>query len=187
MEKTSATLLERLRTAADLPAWERFVELYTPLLLAWARRLGAGAADAEDLVQDVFAQLLRTLPGFTYDPKQRFRGWLRTVLHNRWATLRRARSAVLPAGAVELPEPAAPDGTTAEEEVEERRQLVARALRLLRRDFQPGTWQAFWQFVVCDRPAAAVAAELGVSVDAVYTAKSRVLRRLRQELAGLVD
>jgi RNA polymerase sigma-70 factor (ECF subfamily) len=176
-----------LRTAADRQAWERFVALYAPLLLAWARRLAPHEADAEDLVQDVFALLLRKLPDFVYDPRQRFRGWLRTVLHNRWATSRRGPSAVLPAGASAGPEPACPDGTTEAEEVEERRQLVARALRLVRPDFRPETWQAFWQFAVCDRPAAAVAAELGVGVAVVYAAKSRVLRRLRRELAGLLD
>jgi RNA polymerase sigma-70 factor (ECF subfamily) len=185
MDTTPASLLDRLRAATDRQAWERFVELYAPLLLNWARRLATNEADAEDLVQDVFALLLRKLPEFVYDPHRRFRGWLRTVLHNHWVTLRRNPSAVLPPATAAVPEPLCPEGT--EEEVEERRLLVARALRLVRQDFQPETWQAFWQFAVCDRPAAAVAAELGVRVDVVYTAKSRVLRRLRQEVAGLLD
>jgi RNA polymerase sigma-70 factor (ECF subfamily) len=183
--KTPASLLERLRQPDEGRAWERFVEMYTPLLLDWARRLGAGPADAEDLLQDVFALLVRKLPMFDYDPTQSFRAWLRTLLRNRWATLRRGRSAVLPAGAVEIPEPAAVDGHVEEEEY--RRYLVGRALRLLRRDFQPATWQAFWDFVVCERPAAEVAAARGVSIASVYTAKSRVLRRLRAELRGLLD
>jgi RNA polymerase sigma-70 factor (ECF subfamily) len=56
-----------------------------------------------------------------------------------------------------------------------------------RLEFQPVTWKACWEFVVCDRKADDVASELGVSVNAVYLAKSRVLRRLREELAGLLD
>jgi RNA polymerase sigma-70 factor (ECF subfamily) len=186
--KTQPSLLERVRQPDDGPAWERFVELYTPLLLEWARRLGAGPSDAEDLLQDVFALLVRKLPSFKYDPRQSFRAWLRTVLRNRWATLRRIPSAVLPAaGSAQVPEPVAADGLAEWENEEYRRQLVSRALRLLQRDFQPVTWQAFWDFVVCERPAAEVAAALSISVDSVYTAKSRVLRRLREELKGLLD
>jgi len=64
---------------------------------------------------------------------------------------------------------------------------VGRALELMRADFQPVTWQACWEFVVRDRPAAEVAAELGITINTVYLAKSRVLRRLREELAGLLD
>ncbi len=186
--KTSASLLERVRRPDDGQAWERFVELYTPLLLEWARRLGAGPSDAEDLLQDVFALLVRKLPAFEYDPQQSFRAWLRTVFRNRWATLRRIPSAVLPArGAVEVPEAVVADGLAEWEDEEDRRQIVARALRLLQHDFQPITWQAFWDFVVCERPAAEVAAARNISVDSVYTAKSRVLRRLREELKGLLD
>jgi RNA polymerase sigma-70 factor (ECF subfamily) len=73
------------------------------------------------------------------------------------------------------------------EEEEYRQALVARALAMMQAEFQPATWRACWEFVVCDRPAAEVAAELGLSVNAVYLAKSRVLRRLRERLAGLLD
>jgi RNA polymerase sigma-70 factor, ECF subfamily len=73
------------------------------------------------------------------------------------------------------------------EEREDRQQLVARALELIHRDFYPQTWRAFWEFITSDRDAATVAAELGVRVEVVYAAKSRVLRRLRQELEGRVD
>ena len=73
------------------------------------------------------------------------------------------------------------------EEEEYRRYLVRRALGLMQAEFEPATWKACWEFVVHDRPAAEVAAELGLSVNAVYLAKSRVLRRLRAELRGLLD
>src|SRR5687768_5078078 len=80
MNETSASLLERLRRPADAEAWSRFVELYTPVLFAWARGVGLQDADAADLVQDVLAGLLRSLPTFQYDPGKSFRAWLRTVL-----------------------------------------------------------------------------------------------------------
>ena len=81
---TPASLLERLRQPADPAAWSRFVELYTPLLYGWARRVGLPEQDAADLVQDVFVQLVRKLPDFTYDRHKTFRGWLRAVTLNKW-------------------------------------------------------------------------------------------------------
>ena len=72
IDRTSASLLERLRDPSDERAWGRFVELYTPLLFSWARKLGMQDADGADLVQDVLVQLLRTLPTFRYDRHQRF-------------------------------------------------------------------------------------------------------------------
>ena len=81
----------------------------------------------------------------------------------------------------------APPETDPFDEVEYRQQLVRRALQIMQAEFETTTWKACWEFVVSGRPAAEVAAELGVSVDVVYGAKSRVLRRLRQELDGLLD
>ena len=79
MNTTSFSLLERLRQPSDSAAWDRFVELYTPLLFYWGRRAGLQSADAADLVQDVFEVLLHKLPEFQYDRQKSFRSWLRTV------------------------------------------------------------------------------------------------------------
>jgi RNA polymerase sigma-70 factor (ECF subfamily) len=187
MDTTPASLLDRLRGPHDPAAWGRFVELYTPLLFTWTRRLGVADADAADLVQDVFTLLLEKLPLFTYDRRQRFRGWLWTVVRNRSVTARRRAAAAPVNGADPFPEPAQEGDAAVAEETEYRQFLVGRALQLMQAEFQPATWQAFWQCVACDRPAAAVAAELGTTVEAVYAAKSRVLRRLRQDLRGLLD
>jgi RNA polymerase sigma-70 factor (ECF subfamily) len=187
MNSTPTTLLERLRLPEPHDAWERFVKLYTPLLFCWARGIGLQDADAADLVQDVFTALLQRLPEFTYDRHKSFRAWLRTVTVNKWRETQR-RTAHGPVTGVEnLAElaGAAPDDGFWEEEY--RNHLVGRALDLMQTDFEPATWQACWEFVVSGRPAAAVAAELGTTVDVVYNAKSRVLRRLRQELDGLLD
>jgi RNA polymerase sigma-70 factor (ECF subfamily) len=80
-----------------------------------------------------------------------------------------------------------PDAAEAVWEAEYRQHLVGQAVRLMQGDFQPATWKACWGLVVEGRPVAEVAAELGLTLDAVYAARSRVLRRLRQELAGLLD
>jgi RNA polymerase sigma-70 factor (ECF subfamily) len=183
MHTTSISLLERLKLPAAQESWKRFVDLYTPLLFYWARRLGLQEADAADLVQDVCALLVKKLPRFNYKRDLSFRGWLRTVMYNQW---RKKRAALLVTDAslsgVADPQPAADL-----DEVEFQQQLTVRALQLMQAEFQPSTWRACWETVVCGRPAAEVAHELGISVNAVYLARSRVLRRLRQELAGMLD
>ena len=186
MDPTPASLLLRLRAPGDASAWRRFVELYTPLLYSWASRLGLKAEDAADLVQDVLAVLVQRLPSFENDPSRQFRGFLRTVIENRWRDLMRRRAARPLRTGENLDALAAPDGIDLAEE-EYRRLVMDRAVRVMQADFEPNTWRAFWAVVVDGRPPAEVAVELGLSVDGVYQARSRVLRRLRQELAGLME
>jgi RNA polymerase sigma-70 factor (ECF subfamily) len=188
MNTTHVSLLERLRQPGEREAWERFVELYTPLLYYWARRVGLQPEDASDLVQDVFAVLVQKLPEFTYDRHKSFRGWLRAVTLNKWRENQR-RLARVPANGLEdgVDDLADLNGAVDLWEAEYRKHLVGRALRVMQTDFQPTTWKACWEHVACGRPAAQVAAELGISVGAVHAAKFRVLARLRQELDGLMD
>jgi len=184
MHSTSASLLDRLRSPADADAWVRFVRLYTPFLYHWARRRGLDAADTADLVQEVFAQLLKALPAFAYDPQRSFRAWLAAVVENKWRELNRKRrpQTVPAADLADRPGPA--DDF---DDREYRSHITARALRLIQTEFAPATWKAFWGVVVDARPADAVAGELGLTANAVYLARGRVLRRLRAELAGLVE
>ena len=183
MDSTPASLLERLRQPADLAAWARFVDLYTPLLYEWTRQAGLQEADAADLIQDVFQILLRKLPQFEYDRQRSFRGWLRTILLNEWRSSLRRR---LPLPLEDDdPRLAQADSIAGLMDAEYRHYLIGRALQVMQVDFHPTTWQACWEHVAQGRPAAEVAAELGLSVKAVYLAKARVLRRLRQELDGL--
>ena len=187
MHTTPVSLLQRLRQPAAEAAWSRFVELYTPLLYFWGRRVGLQEQDAADLVQDVLTVLIRKLPDFEYDRHKSFRNWLRTVTLNKWRENRR-RSAKMPSQANEpLEEIPAPDDGGLFEETEYRRQLVKRALATMQPEFSVITWKSFTQHVVDGQPATAVAAELHIRVGTVYAAKSRVLSRLRHELAGLLD
>jgi RNA polymerase sigma-70 factor (ECF subfamily) len=187
MDQTPPSLLERMRQPTDQDAWNRFVQLYTPLLFLYARRLGLQEHDAADLVQEVFALLVRKLPEFRYEAHKRFRGWLWTVTVNKWRERQRRQTVSPQAGEDELAELAVPDDTEAVSEAEYQRYLTRRALEVMRAEFQPATWQAFWECAVNDRPAAEVAAELGLSENAVYLAKGRVLRKLRRELEGLLE
>lgn len=188
MDTTSTSLLKRLETLEDKEAWDRFASLYTPLIYYWARRAGLSTHDSADLVQDVMAVLVRKLPDFRYDRQGSFRGWLRTVTLNKWREKARRKSLptvqVGESGLANLP---ASDPSQDYWEGEYRRQLVSRAMQLLRGEFQPATWEACWQYVVNGRPAEEAAAEAGVSVWTVYSAKSRLLRRLREELQGMLD
>lgn len=185
MDTTSLTLLERLRLPDQSESWARFARLYTPLLLLWARRLGLQADDAANLVRDVFLTLVKKIAAFHHNGTGSFRNWLYTVLLNRHRDQCRRRS--LPFVSADLAAVAAPEEPNAAEEEEYQRLLVARALQLMQAEFSANTWKACWEHVVNGRTAAAIAADLGISPGYVYVATAKVLRRLRQELKGLVD
>ena len=189
MSTTSVTLLDQLRRGAAPEAWKRFVDIYSPILLRYAISRGVHRDAAGDLIQDVFVVLVEKLPTFEYRPDGGFRQWLFTVLLNKWRDRKRAaaRAPVVSAGS-HLPDP--PEGDDPADmigEAEYRQQVVARAVDLMKSEFEPATWKACWEHGVLGRPAAEVAAELGVTANAVYLSTSRVLRRLRGSLRGLLD
>jgi RNA polymerase sigma-70 factor, ECF subfamily len=153
MTQTPASLLERLRGSFDADAWARFVALYTPLIYSWGRRVGLQDQDAVDLVQDVFATLIRVLPTFAYDRHKSFRRWLRTVTLNQWRNSRKRWNEKLPRApgdAVERLE--SPDALEAFWEAEYQQHVVGRALSVMRADFNEKTWKACWEVVVAGRP-----------------------------------
>jgi RNA polymerase sigma-70 factor (ECF subfamily) len=188
MTKTPSSLLDRLRQTFDPQAWARFVTLYAPLIYSWARRAGLQESDAADLVQEVFVTLLQVLPTFTYDRHKSFRRWLRTVTLNKWRHMQKQPANRMVSGLEgDVDAAAGPDGLEAFWEAEYQQHVTARALRIMEADFEEKTWKACWETVAAGRPAAEVAAELGLTVGAVYAAKFRVLNRLRRELSGLLD
>jgi RNA polymerase sigma-70 factor (ECF subfamily) len=187
MDTTSTSLLRRLQQTQDAAAWDRFVALYRPLLAAWARQLHVPAADADDLVQEVLATLLVKLPQFQRRATGSFRAWLRTLTRHKWLELQRRRRPTTADGEQQLAAAEAADPAEQFWEQEFRERLLARALALMKSDFQEKTWQAFWEVMVADRAPAEVAAALGLSVGAVHAARFRVLARLRRELADMLD
>ncbi|MFO1094169.1 MAG: sigma-70 family RNA polymerase sigma factor [Planctomycetaceae bacterium] len=185
MYTTPPSLLEQIRSPSADPAWQKFVSLYTPYLFSLVRRAGVSRDDASDVVQDVFLLLTRKLPDFEYNAQLSFRAWLRKVVTNRLNEIGRRRSVPLSysLNRVEVEDSAAAESR---EEQEYRSHIIARALEIMQRDFAPTTWKACWEHVVSGRTAQEVATELGISEGAVYVAKFRVLRRLREELDGLL-
>ena len=189
--KTSLSLLERAR-ANDPAAWHRLVGLYRPLVLFWAGRAGVNGADGEDVAQEVFAAAFAGLRNFRRDrPGDTFRGWLRGITRNRVLVHFRKKTT----------QPHAEGGTDALERLEgvadplpgpdereevEVGQLYRRALEQVRGEFEERTWQAFWLTVIEGRSPTALAEEMGMSAAGVRQAKSRVLRRLKQEVGDLL-
>jgi RNA polymerase sigma-70 factor (ECF subfamily) len=189
---TPSSLLLRLRRPDDGDAWQRLLCLYKPTVEGWCRRAGLSREDVADVRQEVFQAVARGIADFRRDrPGDSFRAWLHAITRVRIADLRR-RQRREPAGVggssfhERLQQEAAPEETPEAEASRERGELRQRALRLIQTDFGERTWKAFWGVAVEGRPPADVAADLGLTPGAVYSAKSRVLRRLRQEFGGLL-
>ncbi len=186
MDTTPVSILEKLRQPEDDRAWEQFVQIYTPLLYFWTRQLGLRSHDAAELVQDVFLLLVEKLPEFQYDPAKSFRAWLRTILVNKWKNYSRAKGKLTVDKGVS-PDEVAIEPSTPEFEAEEYRQYVVnRAMELLRAEFPEMSWKICWELIVAGKSPAEVMREFQVTANTVYLAKSRVLRRLRHMLAGLL-
>jgi RNA polymerase sigma-70 factor (ECF subfamily) len=188
-----SSLLERLR-AKSPESWGRLVHLFGPLVYQWCRRNGLQAADATDVGQDVFRAVASGVGQFRRDrPEDTFRGWLWTITRSKiadhWrrqqrhpqapggssAQMRLADLAVADSEVLNAPEPETPSS------------LYQRGLELIQDEFAERTWKAFWRVVVDGCTPADVASEMGLSVNSVYLAKSRVLHRLREELGDLFD
>jgi RNA polymerase sigma-70 factor (ECF subfamily) len=189
--ETSLSLLERAR-GNDPDAWKRLIHLYGPLVRYWCGRAGLTGPDAEDVAQEVFAAAAVNLPRFRRDrPGDSFRAWLRAITRNGvllW--LRRNRGQPRGEGGSDalhrlqgVPDPLAPD----DEEALQVSALYRRAVEQVRCEFEERTWRAFWRTVIEGRTAADLAAELGVTPAAVRQARSRVLRRLKQEMGELLE
>src|SRR5262249_9135205 len=191
---TSLTLLQRL-WANEPDAWRTMVHLYTPLLYHWCARAGVKGADADDILQEVLRAVATHVATFRRDrPGDTFRGWLRAITKNM-ILLHFRRSDRQPRGSggteiltqpQEVTAPAAePVGD--EDEKTETDGLCRRALELVRGEFEERTWQMFWLTFVDERSAVDIAAELGITPAAGRKAKSRVLRRLKEEVADLIE
>jgi RNA polymerase sigma-70 factor (ECF subfamily) len=194
MTQTPVSLLERLRTRSDHEAWDEFVRIYAPLIHRWLSEFRLQHHDACDVGQEVLVTLAREMPNFRYDPgRGSFRGWLRTVVTNRllafWRTRDRQRVVVgdgeLQRRLAELEDPSSDAARRLDEDHDQH--VVSRVLAIIRDDFEPATWQAFWQIVMDGAKPAAVATAIGISVNAVHLAKARVIRRFRQEAEGFLD
>lgn len=194
MADTSASLFDRLRDPADAAAWQRFVDLYTPLIRGWLRRHARLDHEADDLVQEVMAVVVRKLPQFRHEQRTgSFRRWLRTItvncLRDFWRGQRARPRATGDSNLAELLAQLEDPNSALSKlwDQEHDHHVTHRLLEQIKPQFEPKTWQAFQRVTLDGIAPDRVAEELGVSVNAVFIAKSRVLSRLRQEGEGLLD
>ena len=192
MEATSLSLLQRLRRRDDDPAWRRFDRVYRPLIAGWLRHAHVQASEADDLAQEVMLVVVRRLGEFEHAGRVgAFRTWLRNissnVLRDCWRRRQRRGEQRTTLGdlAEQLADPQSDLSQNWERDHDG--QVLRRLLDLLAEEFAASTVQALRRLTLDQAAADAVAQELGISVGAVYIAKSRVLRRLREEAAGLLD
>lgn len=184
---TSSSLLAKCRVK-EHDAWARLARLYGPLVYAWCRRRGLREEDAADVVQDVFRAVFVNIGAFVRSPDGTFRGWLWTITRTKLMDhFRRNHGRPAAVGGsdaqmrlADIPESLEQSETGASATAN----LVRRALEIIRPDFEEKSWQAFWRVMMEGQSPADVARDLGLTVNAVYISKSRVLRRLRDELGG---
>lgn len=195
MSTTPVSLLERLKSAQpDAEDWHRLHEIYLPVVSRWLARVpDLLDSDVPDLAQEVLVVLFKEIPEFQRQRVGSFRKFLKLTVLNRlrahWKD-RRRRPAALGGDATvaflaELEDPNS--GLSHEWDREHNEVVFQRLLATARRDFDPRTWDAFQKFAVENLPAKRVAAELQMTENAVLLAKSRILKRLRTEAAGLID
>lgn len=193
-EVTSLSLLDRVTNSTDSDSWDRFAEMYAPLMQRWLRQYDVQPADTDDLIQEVLTVLMRELPQFRHNRQVgAFRNWLRKILVNRLRNLWRSRKY----------EPQAKGTTSLLEQLHQLEDdksevsriwnadhdqyVISQLMAAVRSRFQEKTWEAFRRQMFDGQRADAVAAELNMPISSVYVARSRVLSTLRREAEGLVD
>lgn len=195
-DRTSASLLQGVRRH-EAAAWQRLVDIYSPMIYYWCQKTGLPAQEIPDVFQDVFHAIARNLQ--TYQPTQggSFRGWLRTITRNKindhYRRLGRqpqplgGSAAKLKFQSIAADNPGENQNPVGDSEEAVICGALKTALANIKPHFQPQTWSAFWQVVVEGRETGEVAAELAVRPGTVRVAKSRVLKRLRCELGESVE
>jgi RNA polymerase sigma-70 factor (ECF subfamily) len=189
--QTSLTLLDRLKNPTNLQDWELFVALYQPLITGQLVRYNVEQHDAEDLCQEVLVVTFRALPDFEHNGRVgAFRNWLRNIIRHRALTFVRSRGRLpIPVSSIDhgfdpLSAALEPDPQWDEEHDQH---VLSRALVLIEPNFTRSTWLAFRAQALDGHSPQQTADMLGLSVNAVMIAKSRVLAQLRELCSGLID
>ena len=192
MSETSASLLQRVRVRSDDEAWRTMEAVYAPLVRGWLRRtVLLDVNDADDVVQDVMAVVIRRIGEFERQRTGSFRAWLKLIAVNclrQWLRQRKhAGAGDSRTGELlnELEDPTSQLSAVWDREHDEH--VMKQILLSLRTEFTETTWRAFELTALEGRISEDAAKVLGVSVNAVFIAKSRVLARMKQEAAGLID
>ena len=185
--ETRSTLLAQIRSPEDREAWEEFALIYQPVIYRMARRRGMQDADAQDLVQSVLIRVTGAIDRWEKKPGLRFRHWLRRVARNAIFTAfsRSPRDAAV--GGTEIQQlmteqPAVASDIEQELAVEHAREQYLRAAAIVQTDVNANTWRAFEMTVIDGKSCEEAATAISTSVGTVYAARSRVMRRLRDQV-----
>ena len=191
--RTNLSLIKNVRDRSDTESWRKFHEFYAPLLMRYLRRLGLEEDRASDLVQDVFVRLLQALPTFELDSKRgRFRSYLWKLTYSALVDHARrvkARRQAEEQWVKRFYESSEAESRKLQDELNEinQEQVLKRALPRVHSKTSRTAWACFEQRLLRGRAGADVAAELGITADAVYVYSSRVLKAVRKECAALAD
>lgn len=186
--RTSQSLLGKLKqNPLDQQSWSEFVERYGRMILNWCHHWGLSTADAEDVTQNVLVQLASQMRTFEYDRSRHFRAWLKTVAYRAWVDFleaqRRNQTVGLPQDAWQsLATEEATRSLMGEFERLLDEDALAAAMDQVRLRVQPHTWQAFELTALQLLAPEQVAKELQMTLGAVYVAKSKVIRMIRESL-----
>jgi RNA polymerase sigma-70 factor, ECF subfamily len=185
---TRQSLLLRMKSPHDEEAWSQFAAVYRPVVYRLARKRGLQDADADDLAQRVMLSVRRAIGRWDADPaKGRFRSWLARIAQNATINALTRRPPDLAVGGTSivglLEEQPEPDHRTQESiESEYRRSLFRWAAQRIRPEFSRETWDAFWLTTVDGMQIEEAGRALQKTLGAVYAARSRVMRRLKDEI-----
>lgn len=190
--ETRLSLLLRVGDPADQAAWEEFARLYHPVIYRTARYKGLQDADALDVTQKVLISVGKARGERPHDPNRaKFRTWLTTVTRNAAINALQSRQAVQISGdsAVQRSLAQVPDRSSDEEilEREYQKQVFRIAARRVEPEFAKDTWAAFWLSTVEEQPIDVVAEKLGKKIGSIYAARSRIIRRLKEEIQNSPD
>jgi RNA polymerase sigma-70 factor (ECF subfamily) len=185
---TEPGLPARLADRGDTTAWERFMAIYRPAIVALARRRGLSTADADDVAQEVCRSVAEAVgtfePGLGLPGQARFSTWLATIADRKTIDALR-RSRVRPASGHAFDAVAARDTDSRLLRFEVRRRLFLTAAADLQDEVSPTTWEAFWRTAIDGDSADRVAKTLGMTAGAVYAAKARTMRKLVERIRAL--
>lgn len=190
---TSDSQLEKVK-AMDEESWRWLKDYYTPLIRWWCRSWQCqgwqlSKEDKEDVTQQVFATVVTKIKDFKKGSHVGgFRAWLREITQNKLRDLGKKRRGKAQAvggtsateGIAQVPGPI--DAALEVNELSEWAILVQKAMRVIRDQFEPKTWEVFWLVAVEDRDPEAIAEQMAINVATVYTHKCRVLNRLKDEI-----
>lgn len=193
MDETSESLLAEVRHGERDEAWQRLVDCYTPFLRAILLRRGIGSGDVDDVIQNVLAVVVRRIPEFERQRTGAFRTWLRSICANCFREFWRAKGKQARVNQVanfaDLVADLSDDQSDLSRywEQEHDNFVLGELLKAVRGEFRETTYEAFRRLALDGESVDSVAGDLGISVNAAFVARSRVLKRLREVGAGMID